>query len=123
MLITIIYFSELPLAPNERQVVAKKGDTVTVGCGMVHPQAVTYCRFWKPDRTGLTIDRNTNTSIPVKYQYSGQGLHVGDCSLRVTGLQKEDFGLWICATTPIYIMQGGEITTSFEVIQENEGEI
>ncbi|XP_065363778.1 uncharacterized protein LOC135957050 isoform X1 [Calliphora vicina] len=99
------------------QLKAKRGDTVELMCKSPFDEPISHCAFIDP-QGGVHLVGTTN-SIKSKghVKYYGRGINQGECGIKITEINRDDFGQWKCQ----FIIYSGRLQSSF-VMELKESE-
>lgn len=84
--------SSLIAASNS--ILTEVGATVSLTCHSVPAgYSLEYCRFVGPNGKNIPVFSNVTFG---RFQYSGEGLEIGECGIQISHVEMSDIGKWEC---------------------------
>ncbi|XP_059223646.1 uncharacterized protein LOC106086382 isoform X2 [Stomoxys calcitrans] len=101
------------------QVQAKRGDTVELMCKSSFDEPISHCAFIDPSGGVFLVGTVNSIKSKGRIQYYGRGINKGECGIKITDLNRDDYGQWKCQ----FIIRSENIKSMFTMELKESGRL
>ncbi|XP_073835029.1 uncharacterized protein isoform X2 [Musca autumnalis] len=98
---------------------AKRGDAVELMCKSPFDDPISHCAFIDPNGAVFLVGTFNSIKTKGRIQYYGRGITKGDCGIKVTDINRDDYGQWKCQ----FIIRSSNLKSSFTMELKEMGRL
>ncbi|XP_058979008.1 uncharacterized protein LOC131802642 isoform X1 [Musca domestica] len=87
----------------------KRGDAAELMCKSPFDEPISHCAFIDPNGGVFLVGTVNSIKSKGRIQYYGRGITKGDCGIKITDINRDDYGQWKCQ----FIIRSGNLKSSF----------